>query len=79
MSNVANPVERLVINRFVYHYCCHYQRSWGGIAYIDGIAQMAKRITCMEDYERLKQKIDSPNATKLIIDSLSFIGMEQDV
>ncbi len=63
------------MNRFVYHYCSHYQKSVGAIVYIDGIAQMENRITCMDDYKILKKGIDSPDSDKLIIDSLSFLGM----
>lgn len=67
------------MNRFVYHYCSHYQESIGAIAYIDGIAQMENKITCMDDYTKLKQQIDCPNSDKLTIDSLSFLGMEQEL
>ena len=73
----TSQVGRLVINRFVYHYCCHYQQSVSQIAYIDGVAQMEKQIKCMEDYVKLKQLIDAENATKMVIDSLSFLGMEK--
>lgn len=66
------------MNRFVYHYCSHYQVSTGVIAYTDGIAQMENRITCMDDYQRLKSKIDCPDSKNLTIDSLSFLGMEEE-
>ena len=38
---------------------------------------MEKQIKCMEDYVKLKQLIDAENATKMVIDSLSFLGMEK--
>jgi hypothetical protein len=67
------------MNRFVYHYCCHYQESIGVIAYIDGIAQMENRIACMDDYKKLKHQVDCPDSDKLTIDSLSFLGREREL
>jgi len=66
-------------NRFVYHYCAHYQLPGSGsISYIDGIAQLEKRITCMEDYRRIKPQIEPVHHSRLTIDSISFLGMELD-
>ena len=39
---------------------------------------MEKRITCMDDYHKLKKIIYPHNPEQLIINSLSFIGMEKD-
>lgn len=66
-------------NRFVYHYCLVYQERNRSLSFIDGIAQMEKRITCMDDYKMLKE-IAAPDELKgkVIMNSLSFIGMEQD-
>jgi hypothetical protein len=74
-----SDVEGHVINRFVYHYCAQYQEVTGAVAYIDGIAQLEKRITCMDDYKRIKPLIAPEHHDKLCIMSLSFIGMEQGV
>lgn len=65
-------------NRFVYHYCAKYERTAGKITYIDGIAQLEKRIVCMDDYERLKKIINEENCDIMTIVSLEFLGMEND-
>lgn len=64
-------------NRYVYHYCAHYNNKIGEIAYIDGILQLKKRITCHDEYMKLKPLIEPEHHKILTIDSLSFIGMEQ--
>ncbi len=66
------------MNRFIYHYCAHYQDRGGRIVYIDGIMQLENRIVSMEDYRSIKSRIAPDQSKKLVIDSLSFIGMEQD-
>ena len=76
-ADVASPVQDIVINRYVYHYCAQHQETIGSIAFIDGIAQMKNPITSMADYHDLKKAIDAPNAENLTIKSLSFLGMEQ--
>lgn len=65
-------------NRYVYHYCAQYQQSVGTLTYIDGIAQLGKRITSHEDLLNLKESICPENKGKITIISLSFIGMESD-
>ena len=72
-----SEVDGLVINRFVYHYCAQYQTDGGSTNYIDGIAQLEERITCMDDYRKIKPLIEPVYHDKLCIMSLSFIGMEQ--
>ncbi|MCK5611594.1 hypothetical protein KAR91_57515, partial [Candidatus Pacearchaeota archaeon] len=74
---LACPGERGVINRFIYHYCAQYQDVVGATSFIDGIAQLEERITCMDDYRKIKPLIDSKHKDKLTILSLSFIGMEK--
>jgi len=64
-------------NRYVYHYCAQYQTVSSQISYIDGIAQVENRITCQEDYMKIKPLIEPVHHNKLTILSLSFIGMEQ--
>ena len=64
-------------NRFIYHYSAHYQLGMN-MFYVDGIAQLKSKITCQEDYRKLKPKIEAFHHDKLTISSLSFIGMEQD-
>lgn len=62
-------------NRFVYHYCAHYQIV-AKTVYIDGIIKLENRITCHEQYMDLKPNIAPDHCDKLTIDSFSFIGME---
>lgn len=67
-------------NRFVYHYSAHYQMEGSTrVMYIDGVAQMEKRICDMEDYRKLKLKIEPFREGALTIDNLSFLGMEFDM
>jgi len=73
---MTNEVERVVMNRYVYHYCAQYQATVGQISYIDGIAQLENRITCHADYQKIKPLIEPVHHDKLIITSFSFIGME---
>ncbi len=65
-------------NRYVYHYCAHYQQTVSTLTHIDGIAQLEKRITSHEDLQSLKEAICPDNKGKMTIVSLSFIGMEQE-
>lgn len=64
-------------NRYIYHYCAHYQIASGSINYCDGIALMEKRIESGDDYTRIKKLIQPEHHEKLTILSLSFLGMEQ--
>jgi len=57
----------------LYHYFASYQEG-NVTVYIDGIAQMLKPITSMEDYRRLKEQISSEKADILTVRSLSFLG-----
>jgi len=70
-------IDRFVINRFVYHYCAHYQANVGVIAYIDGIVLIVKPIKTHDDYRELKKALDCPDPDKLTIDSLSLIGRKR--
>lgn len=64
-------------NRFIYHYCAQYQIVMGTFAFIDGIAQMENRITCHDEYNKIKPLIEPEHHEKLTITSLTFLGMEQ--
>ena len=64
--------------RYVYHYCAHYQDGMN-MYYIDGILQLENKVSCMEEYNKLKPQIETKHHGKLTISSLSFIGMEFDV
>lgn len=66
------------MNRFIYHYCAHYQDKEGRIIYIDGIMQLENKLNCMDDYRKIKKRIEPEHYKKLVIDSLSFLGMELD-
>lgn len=66
------------MNRFIYHYCAHYQDKEGRIIYIDGIMQRQNKIICMDDYRKIKSKIEPEHYKKLVVDSLSFLGMEEE-
>lgn len=65
-------------NRFVYHYSSQYQSTIGQMSYIDGIAQLEFKIKSMDDYRDLKKGISPEFHEKLVINSLAFIGMEND-
>ena len=64
-------------NRFIYHYCAHYQHD-GNVTYIDGIMQLESKVLSMKDYTKLKPQIESEHHGKLTISSLTFIGREDD-
>lgn len=68
-------------NRYVYHYHLSYRRD-SDQCHFDGIAQLEKRITCIDGYTSMKEMMVKSLAievhhTKVIIESLSFIGMER--
>jgi hypothetical protein len=66
------------MNRFVYHYCAQFQEdNSANISYIDGIAQMTKRITCQGDHLKLKKLIEPEFYSRLTLVNLSFLGMEK--
>ena len=62
-------------NRFVYHYSARYNTD-GGVADIDGIARLERKVLCQDDYRALKKLIEPEHFNKTTIVSLSFIGME---
>lgn len=77
VGNSESDVHRVVINRFVYHYCAMYQKAPGELFHIDGVAQMENRITCMDDYAKLKELVDPDWGGGITLISLSFLGMEK--
>lgn len=58
---------------FTYHYCATYQRSSSETCRWDGVAILKEKIKTMEDYRKLKVDIDSENAYRLTITSLTLI------
>ena len=64
-------------NRYLYHYCARHQNG-SELTYIDGVAQLQGRIVTQEDYRKLKSLIAPEDAYRLTIESLSFLGMEND-
>ena len=77
-------MDKPTADRHVYHWCGHYQEDGGDLRFFDGIAVMERKITSYEHYLILKKDVlinagvDVALCGRLIIDSLSFIGMEQD-
>ncbi|STS80774.1 Eaa1 [Klebsiella pneumoniae] len=60
-------------NRYIYHYC-----AVNGNASISGIAQLTFRIKSQEDVERLKELIAGDDFRPKAINSLSYLGREND-
>ena len=63
--------------RFIYHFCASYIDG-DGIRKLDGMLISSIRIRTPEDYEGLKKRISPDLFYKLIIDSLSFLGLEKE-
>lgn len=66
------------MNRYIYHYCAQYQITVGNTTFIDGIALMENRITCHDDYRKIKPLIEPEHHEKLTVTSLTFLGMENE-
>lgn len=60
-------------NRYIYHYC-----AVNGNASLSGIAQLTFRIKSQEDVERLKELISGDDFRPKAINSLSYLGREDD-
>ncbi|HCM6845245.1 hypothetical protein [Klebsiella pneumoniae] len=60
-------------NRYIYHYC-----AVNGNASISGIAQLTFRIKSQDDVERLKELITGDDFRPKAINSLSYLGREND-
>ena len=73
-------------NRYIYHYAATLYGGGGVESKIDGIILLILPLKSYEDYQIVKQLIlddttgisASAEAKNLRIDSLSFLGMEQD-
>lgn len=64
-------------NRYLYHYHATYIMD-GKEVHWDGIAQLVDRITDQQGLHNLKQKIEFNKWEIMRIDSLSYLGREND-
>ena len=69
------------VNRYIYHYHAQYEvgGSVGKMTHIDGVAKLVERVSCHDDYVRLKKLIEPEHSHLLVMTALSYLGKEEEV
>ena len=63
------------MKKYIYHYCAQYSKE-GFTHIIDGLLHAEEPVNTLESYRNIKKMIDPENCERMVITSLSFIGIE---